>query len=50
MEIDVSKMRHHEAGTILLAHLALPQGNDDARGGWHPEGQLLKKSTSFGTT
>jgi len=26
MEIDVSKMRHHEAGAILLAHFGPPKG------------------------
>jgi hypothetical protein len=33
IEIDLSKTPHYEAGAILLAHLALPEGTDNARGG-----------------
>jgi hypothetical protein len=33
IEIDFTQTRPFEAGAILLAHLALPRGSDDARGG-----------------
>ncbi len=33
IEIDMSRTRPYEAGAIIFAHLALPNGTEEARGG-----------------